>query len=49
NCFLVEFARKTEIDAIKEEAMVKLDHKGQPQHTLTLPASLDCDASQTEV
>ncbi|GJY04210.1 hypothetical protein Tco_0370150 [Tanacetum coccineum] len=34
NCFLVEFGRKTEVDAIKEEAMVKLDHKGQPQHTL---------------
>ncbi|GKD02818.1 C1-like protein, partial [Tanacetum coccineum] len=51
NCFRVEFARKTEADAIKKEAMVKLDHKCHPQHTLTLqlrPASFNCDACRTE-
>ncbi|GKD96690.1 C1-like protein [Tanacetum coccineum] len=47
NCFLVEFARMTEVDAIKEEALIKLQHEGHPQHTLTLqlrPASFCCDA-----
>nr|GEX64124.1 hypothetical protein [Tanacetum cinerariifolium] len=47
NCFLVEFARIAEVDAIKEEASIKLQHEGHPQHTLTLqlrPASFCCDA-----
>ncbi|GKB41159.1 C1-like protein, partial [Tanacetum coccineum] len=51
NCFLVESVRNAELDAIKEEASVKLKHEGHPQHSLTLmlrPASLRCDACNTE-
>ncbi|PWA50476.1 C1-like protein [Artemisia annua] len=51
NCCVVESARKSEADAIKEEAMVKLKHKGHPQHTLTLqlrPGAILCDACKTE-
>ncbi|PWA72781.1 C1-like protein [Artemisia annua] len=51
NCFLPEFARKAEADAIKEEASIKLKHEGHSQHTLTLqlrPASFHCDACKTE-
>nr|GEW50273.1 RNA-directed DNA polymerase, eukaryota [Tanacetum cinerariifolium] len=36
-----------EVDAIKEEASIKLQHEGHSQHTLTLqlrPASFRCDA-----
>ncbi|GJY53655.1 C1-like protein [Tanacetum coccineum] len=47
NCCLVEFARKVEADAIKEEAKIKFEHKGHPQHSLTLklrPGSFHCDA-----
>nr|GFA67931.1 hypothetical protein [Tanacetum cinerariifolium] len=51
DCCLAEFARKAEADAIKEEATVKLEHIGHPQHTLTLqlrPASFLCDGCKTE-
>nr|GEV93801.1 hypothetical protein [Tanacetum cinerariifolium] len=47
NCCLVEFAPKAEADAIKEEAKIKFEHKGHPQHSLTLklrPGSFHCDA-----
>ncbi|GJT24750.1 C1-like protein [Tanacetum coccineum] len=47
NCCLVEFARKVEADAIKEEAKIKFEHKGHPQHPLTLklrPGSFLCNA-----
>ncbi|PWA49640.1 C1-like protein [Artemisia annua] len=50
-CHVVESARKSEADAIKEEAMVKLKHKGHPKHTLTLqlrPGAILCDACKTE-
>nr|GEW33325.1 hypothetical protein [Tanacetum cinerariifolium] len=46
NCCLVEFARKAKADAIKEEAKIKFEHKGHPQHPLTLklrPGSFHCD------
>ncbi|GKC09979.1 C1-like protein [Tanacetum coccineum] len=51
NCYAVESARKLEADAIKEEAMVKLKHKGHPHHNLTLlfrPGAILCDACKTE-
>ncbi|GJX13010.1 C1-like protein [Tanacetum coccineum] len=51
DCCLAEFARKAEADAIKEEAKVKLEHIGHPQHTLTLqlrPGSFLCDGCKTE-
>nr|GEX54604.1 C1-like protein [Tanacetum cinerariifolium] len=51
NCFLVESVRNAELDAIKEEASIKLKHKSHPQHSLTLklrPASFCCDACKTE-
>ncbi|GKD38940.1 C1-like protein, partial [Tanacetum coccineum] len=47
NCCLVEFARKAEADAVKEEAKIKFEHKGHPQHPLTLklrPGAFHCDA-----
>ncbi|PWA36323.1 C1-like protein [Artemisia annua] len=51
NCCAIEIARKSEADAIKKEAMVKLQHKGHPRHTLTLqlrPAAILCDACKSE-
>ncbi|GJT14088.1 C1-like protein [Tanacetum coccineum] len=51
NCFLVEFSREAEVDAIKEAAAFKLNHESHPHHTLTLksrPASFCCDACKTE-
>nr|GEY64278.1 hypothetical protein [Tanacetum cinerariifolium] len=38
-------------DSIKEEASIKFQHEGHPQHTLTLqlrPAAFRCDACKTE-
>ncbi|PWA60957.1 hypothetical protein CTI12_AA377830 [Artemisia annua] len=51
NCCLLEFARKAEADAIKEEAATKLQHEGHPEHNLTLQlryAAFLCDACKTE-
>ncbi|KAL7595679.1 hypothetical protein Lser_V15G30209 [Lactuca serriola] len=51
NCCLAEIARKAEADAIKEEGRIKIEHKGHPQHTLTLqlrPGSFRCDACNTK-
>ncbi|GKC69705.1 C1-like protein [Tanacetum coccineum] len=51
NCFFVEFACKAEDDSLKEEASIKFQHEGHPQHTLTLqsrPAAFRCDACKTE-
>nr|KAJ0199209.1 hypothetical protein LSAT_V11C600329230 [Lactuca sativa] len=47
DCCVVELVRKAEIDAIKEEARIKIEHEGHPQHTLTLqlrPGAFRCDA-----
>ncbi|GJR36776.1 C1-like protein [Tanacetum coccineum] len=51
NCCVVEISHKAEADAVKKQAMVKLEHKGHPEHTLTLqlrPASFRCDACHTK-
>ncbi|KAI3689891.1 hypothetical protein L2E82_47861 [Cichorium intybus] len=47
DCCIVELDRKAEVDAIKEEARIKIEHEGHPQHTLSLqlrPGSFRCDA-----
>ncbi|PWA47975.1 C1-like protein [Artemisia annua] len=51
SCCVVEISQKSEADAIKKEAMVKFEHEGHPEHTLTLqlrPASFRCDACHTK-
>nr|GEV83790.1 hypothetical protein [Tanacetum cinerariifolium] len=51
NCCAVEISHKAETHAIKKQAMVKLEHEGHPEHTLTLqirPAAILCDACKTE-
>ncbi|CAI9290994.1 unnamed protein product [Lactuca saligna] len=47
DCCVVRIARKAKANAIKEEAKMKVQHEGHPQHTLTLqlrPAAFRCDA-----
>ncbi|KAI3690028.1 hypothetical protein L2E82_48003 [Cichorium intybus] len=47
DCCVVELARKAQLHAIKEEAKIKIEHEGHPQHTLTLqlrPGAFHCDA-----
>ncbi|GJR87105.1 C1-like protein [Tanacetum coccineum] len=51
NCCVVEISHKADADAIKKHAMVKFEHEGHPEHTLTLqirPAAILCDACKTE-
>ncbi|KAI3689982.1 hypothetical protein L2E82_47955 [Cichorium intybus] len=48
---ILDIAQKAEADAIKEEARIKVEHEGHPQHTLTLQLPLTafpCDACNTK-
>ncbi|CAI9290992.1 unnamed protein product [Lactuca saligna] len=51
DCCLVEIARKAEVDAIKEEGRIKIEHEGHPQHTLSLklrPNAVLCNACKAK-
>ncbi|PWA77683.1 C1-like protein [Artemisia annua] len=50
-CGVVFVAQQAAADALKEEASIKFEHDGHPQHTLTLqlrPAAFLCDACNTK-
>ncbi|KAL7595355.1 hypothetical protein Lser_V15G30185 [Lactuca serriola] len=51
DCCVARIARKAEADVIKEEAKMKVQHEGHPQHILTLqlkPAAFLCDACNSK-
>nr|KAJ0200663.1 hypothetical protein LSAT_V11C600329140 [Lactuca sativa] len=51
DCCVARISLKAEVDAIKEEPKIKVQHEGHPHHTLTLqlrPAALRCDACNSK-
>ncbi|XP_023741906.3 uncharacterized protein LOC111889988 [Lactuca sativa] len=51
DCCVSRITRKAEADTIKEEAKMKVEHEGHPQHTLSLklrPVAVFCDACKTK-
>ncbi|XP_023767198.1 uncharacterized protein LOC111915782 isoform X2 [Lactuca sativa] len=51
DCCVSRITRKAEADAIKEAGRIKIEHKGHPQHTLSLklrPNVVLCDACKAK-